>query len=147
MQAHPCAHRAYAVALNGIALTPYRPVAPRPSNALRSRVHGPPLAYASPGLEVSRGGLPKDVVIQGLLGDQLLQPSIFFLQLTQLLGLLNFQATILLALAIVSLLGDPKLLAHQGYGLTFGQFDLSFAQFPNNLFRGKSFSRHLALLI
>ena len=85
-----------------------RCVRPRLAQALdtpgvrsRSRVrehlgHARPLAAASPGSEVSRGGLPQDRLIQLRVGQQPLQPSVLFLQFLQPLRLVDPQPTVLL---------------------------------------------------
>ena len=58
------------------------------------------------GLPVSLGSLLEDLHIEGLLGNNLLQPCVLFLQGFQLLGHLWFHATVLLTPAIIRLFGD-----------------------------------------
>ena len=105
-----------------------------------------PLYAASLGLEVSRGRLPQDVIIQSHISHQLFGPGIFLLQGAQLLGLVHSQATILLAPAVISLFADAKLLSNLRDLLSPRQFNLCFAQLRDDLFCCESFPRHSDLL-
>ena len=62
-------------------------------------------------MELSRGSLAQDGVVEGLVGDQFLELAVFTLKHAQALGLVRAQAAVLFAPAVVGLLGDRELLA------------------------------------
>src|SRR5271154_4308588 len=89
----PCAGGSIATARE-----PDKPAAPTPP---MPGGHARPLAAVGTGSEVSRGCLFQNRNIQSLIGDQLLQPSIFCLQPFQTLRLIHSEPAILLPPAVV----------------------------------------------
>ena len=73
--------------------------------------HAPPHAAASPGSEVSRGGLPQDRLVQLRVSQKTLQTSVLLLQFLQPLRLVHPQTTVLLLPTVVRLLRHADLLA------------------------------------
>ena len=71
-------------------------------------------------------------VVQRQVGDDLLQPDVLPLQLLETAGLVEVQAAVLLAPAVVRLLADAELLGNLADRAAFGQLDLGLAQLVND---------------
>src|SRR5580658_1665120 len=89
----------------------------RDAHSFRIAWHVPQQLVDAPGLEVSPGDVPKDLLVQTELGHQPLQLAVLLLQLLQPLGLIRLQTAILLAPAVKGLFGDSGL--STGYRLRF----------------------------
>src|SRR6185295_4526394 len=100
------------------------------------------LDAVSPGSEVSRGGFPQDLHIQGLIRHYLLQPGDLLLLLLEPLGLVSPQTAVFLTPAVVRLLRDPQLLRHLAYRLTLGNLNLGFTQLADDLFSLETLPGH-----
>ena len=85
------------------------------------------------GLPVSLRRFFEDLHVEGLVGHQLLQPGILFLEGLQLLDHLRLHPTILLSPAIVSLLGNLKLLTDLRNLLPLAEFNIGLTQLGNTL--------------
>src|SRR5262249_14970716 len=124
---------ASAAASSGPGRAPCRPGAARRGRGRARRGRARPPRPASPGSEVSRGGLLEDGLVQLRLGQQPLQPRVLLLQVLEAAGLVELQAAVLLAPAIVRGLGDGEVLADLGDGRTPGELDLGLAEPADDL--------------
>jgi len=106
-----------------------------------------PCVFAARGSPVWAGGLLQDLYIERLLGHQLLQAGILFLQSPQLLGHLRRHPAILLALAIVRLLRDLERFTDLGHLLTLAQSYIRLTQFLDDLVRRMSRLLHLKRML
>jgi len=86
------------------------------------------------GLELSRGHLLENRVVECLVGHQTLQPRVLSLEFLEPLSLIEAQPAVLPAPAVVRLLADAKLLADQWRADATPEFDLRLAQLRDNLF-------------
>ena len=75
-----------------------------------------------------------DSLVDGLVGDQFLEPGVLALQILELLGLGRLHAAVILAPTITALLRDARDLAGLAEGTATGQPDLRFAQHVDALF-------------
>src|SRR6185369_2577650 len=101
----------------------------------------PPDADA-PGSEVWAGGLTQDRLVQLRVRQQALEPRVLLFQLLETLGLVHLQPAVLLAPAVVGLIGDPDHLAHRRDRLTLGQFHIRLAELVDDLFRRMTLAAH-----
>ncbi len=97
---------------------------------------------AAEGLEVSRGSLLKDCVIESLICNELFEPSVFALKLTQAFCLVGAEATVFLAPAVVSLRRDFDLLTCCADRLPLTKGYLSLTKLVNDLFGGVPYACH-----
>lgn len=98
----------------------------------------PPLpADVVRGLQISRGDVRQHLLFQGQVRHKPPQPSVLALQILHLPRLVDLQAAVLLAPAIVALLGDLRLLARQRQTLALGCLHLDLAQLQHDLLRAR----------
>ena len=88
---------------------------------------------ASPGSEVSQGGLPKNRLVEFGVGQQPLQSAILLLEILQPLGLVYPEATVLLLPSVVRLLRHTDLLDRLNDGLTSPHLDFDLSQIGDDL--------------
>ena len=88
------------------------------------------------GLEVSRGGLFKDRVVQGQIGNHPQLPFVLGLELLRAQGVVILHATELVLSAVPRRFGDPKMSADLGEVLTLAQELVTIGQLSDHLFRG-----------
>lgn len=86
------------------------------------------------GSVVSLEGLIMDSLVDGLVGDQFLEPGVLALQILQLLGPGCLHAAVFLAPTITALLQEARGLLDLAEGTATGQPDLGFAQHVDALF-------------
>lgn len=82
---------------------------------------------ASPGSEVSRGGFPKDVLVQREIRHHFLHPRVLPFQLAQTLSPIHAQASVFLAPPGIGLLRNPQLLTDLAHGHAPGNLHLGFS--------------------
>ena len=97
--------------------------------------HVPQPYGAAPGLEVSPRKVLKNLLVQAELGYQPLQLHIFLLQFLQPLGLIHLQPAVLLASAVVGLLGNAGLTAGHRVRLSVRHRHFDLPQNVHNLLR------------
>lgn len=139
MHLHRLAELVHAVALNGVVPGHARHGVRTPA---AHAAHAEPPAGVDRGLVLSRQGFLENGFIQGLLGDQLLQPSILTLEILELLRLRYLHAAVLLAPTLVAFLGYPQFSAKLTGGLTAAQHELGLAQQVDDLLCLKVSSSH-----
>lgn len=79
------------------------------AHGLRQRL--PPPACVAQGLQVSRGDVRQHMLLQTKVGDEPAQTNVLALQVLHLPGLTDLKTAVLLAPAVVTLLGDLRLTA------------------------------------
>src|SRR4249919_1543305 len=85
------------------------------------------------GLQFSVGDISQHLLLQRQIGDKLLQPPVFILELLQALGLINVQTAVLLAPAIKRLLRRSNFFAGSSDVLTLTLQHLDLPQLGDNL--------------
>ena len=107
-----------------------------------ARRPSPRHAAACLGSEFSRCDVLQDRVVQGLVGDELLEPGILLLQLLQALGLVDPHPAVFLPPAVVALRRHTDRPAHPGHLLTLLDQDLCLTQLVDDLFRTVALALH-----
>jgi hypothetical protein len=87
------------------------------------------------------GDLLEQLLVQGQLGDEALQPGVLGLQLLEALGVVLLEAAVLVAPAVEGLLADAELLADLADGQALGEVGLGLAQLGDDLLRAMSLLR------
>src|SRR5918993_182916 len=96
---------------------------------------------------VSRGDILQDLLLQREIRYKATQAGVLALQILQPLGLLDGHPSVLLAPAVITLLGDPSLLAGLGQLHALRQLHLHLTQRHHNLLGAElSTSGHSGLL-
>ena len=113
-----------------------------PSFGPERREHVPLPVVASPGSEVSRGGLLQDRLVQFRLRKKSFESSVLLLKLFELFGLIDLQATLFTTPAVVGLLGNAKLLANLRGRFSMSEGHLGFSKLVNDLLGSVAFSWH-----
>jgi len=98
-------------------------------------VHATPPGVASPGSEVSRGGLCENRLVALRLRHKIFQPRVLLLELFEAFGLVGAQPAVLLALAVVGWLRDADLLTSFTGALPLRQRHLYLTELLDNLLR------------
>ena len=114
----------------------------RPAAAAR----GLPPFCAWLGSEVSRGGFPKNVIVQREACEHLLQARILALHILEAPGLIHSQSAVLQTPKIIRLLTLTRLLALLPHRPTPRKFHRHFAKLQDNLLRRETLPWHHDLL-
>jgi len=93
------------------------------------------------------GDILQDLLLERQIGDQPFQPGVLPLELLEPLSLLDLEAAILVAPAIVALLGDLGLFARLADGTALRHKHFNLPQLRDDLFGAMSFSGHLPELL
>lgn len=104
----------------------------------------PPGAW--PGLEVSPVQLLEHVNIQGLVGNDPLEPGVLLLQLLRPLGVIGLHAAVLVSPPVVGVFGDFQALTHLDNSGSLNEPPVGLAQLAHNLLRRVVPALHLVLL-
>src|SRR5262249_20085294 len=107
-----------------------------------SPVHGTPLLGVGPGLEVSRGHLLQDTIVEREIGHQALQSRILLFQALQPFGLIDSQPAIFFLPPIGGLFRDPQLTTDLRDPEPFAGFNLNRPQMTDDLLSRVPFSCH-----
>src|SRR5262249_2532404 len=98
------------------------------------RAQAAPRPGAARGLEVSRGDVLKNLLLERELCHQALELEVLLLQLLHPLRLVELQPAVFFAPAVVALLGDPGIAAGLWRAIAVGHLHLDLSQQTDDLF-------------